>query len=116
MRTPNRLGMYEDVKAILDSALVAGGGTFQLDSHGAAIHWRHRAYKFRKLYAETFAPAPSPYDRLTMPKIPKESAAVVIRLTAENQKGTFIPANEPAVEMDDEVLAFAKELSSKIGE
>ena len=40
----NRLGMYADVREVLDSALSHGGGEYQLATHGMAVHWRQRAY------------------------------------------------------------------------
>jgi hypothetical protein len=43
------LGQYSDVRAVLDAAIAAGGGRYTLKSRGAAIHWRARAYAFRKL-------------------------------------------------------------------
>ena len=100
MRTksqPNRLGMYDDVRQILDAALASGGGSFVLTTYGQAVHWRQRAYKFRKLYAETLSSdkslAMSPYDRLTMPRIDEGCSTVVIRV--REITGTFTPNREP---------------------
>lgn len=110
---PNRLGMYADVRAVLDAALAANGGTFALDTHGRAVHWRQRAYKFRKLFAETTTS--SPYDALTLPVIPDESSTVVIRLVA--QPGIFTPADPTATlpaEPDDELLATALNLAKDL--
>ena len=105
--------MYTDVREILDAALRSGGGEFTLATHGAAIHWRQRAYKFRKLFAETVA-KDSPYDGLTLPQIPAESSTVLIKLRA--QRGTFVPLGEPVAEPGDDdglldaALNLAKDL------
>ena len=119
----NRLGMYDDVRQILDAALTSGGGSFELPSHGLAVHWRQRAYKFRKLYATTLASddsfSMSPYDRLTLPQIPDDSATVVINV--REVIGTFTPNREPneptAVPVPgDELFDVAKSIADKIKE
>lgn len=117
----NRLGMYDDVRQILDAAMQSGGGTFDLPSYGQAVHWRQRAYSFRKLYAETLARdkslAMSPYDRLTLPRIEEGSCTVVIRV--REIIGTFTPNREPSapVEMPvigDDLMDVAKSIAQKI--
>ncbi len=117
----NRLGMYDDVRAVLDAALQSGGGEYVLPSHGLAVHWRQRAYKFRKLYAQTLASgddfAMSPYDRLTMPQLPDDSSTVVINV--REAVGTFTPNREPYAPQEiptqgDELFDVAKELAAKI--
>jgi hypothetical protein len=117
----NRLGLYDDVRQILDAALSSGGGAFDLPSHGLAVHWRQRAYKFRKLYANTLADgdtfAMSPYDKLTMPAIPDDSTTVVIKL--REVVGTFTPNREPYVPLEvpvvgDELFEAAKSIAEKI--
>lgn len=120
MRTKvNSLTIYEDVKEILDAAVMAGGGTFTLDSHGAAVHWRQRAYKFRKAFRETTTR--SVYDRLTLPQVAKDSCDVIIRVM--EQKGTFTPTSnpvmvaqtsEPMTPEEDVLLAHAKALAADI--
>lgn len=110
---PNRLGMYADVRAVLDAAIAANGGTFSLADHGKAVHWRQRAYKFRKLFAETTSS--SPYDALTLPVIPPESSTVVIRLIG--QPGIFTPADPTATlpdKPDDELLKTALDLAKDL--
>lgn len=115
--------MYDDVRQILDAALASGGGTFDLPTHGKAVHWRQRAYKFRKLYAQTLASddsfSMSMYDKLTMPQIPEDSRTVVINL--REVIGTFTPNREPYQPMDvavpgDELFDVAKEIAKKIKE
>jgi hypothetical protein len=119
----NRLGMYDDVRQILDAALSSGGGRFDLPTHGLAVHWRQRAYKFRKLYAQTLASddsfSMSPYDRLTMPRIEDDSSTVVINV--REVIGTFVPNREPTVPVDvpvpgDELFEVAAGLAKKIRE
>lgn len=110
----NRLGMYADIRAILDAALAAGGGTYECESTGQAIHWRQRAYRFRKLYAELLGPSQeSPYDTLTMPRCDGPTVSIVLR----RQVGRFTPNNEPVEvsellgdDLLDEALSFAKKL------
>ena len=126
MRTksqPNRLGLYDDVRQILDAAMLSGGGEFALPSHGKAVHWRQRAYKFRKLYAQTLASddsfSMSPYDKLTMPAIPEDSSVVVINV--REVVGTFTPNREPYEPIDvpvpgDELFDVARDIAKKIQE
>lgn len=111
---PNRLGLYADVRQILDAALAAGGGTFTLPTHGAAVHWRQRAYKFRKLFAETVATSRmSDYDRLTMPRIPPDSSTVIIRI--RQVPGVFQPTGEATpIETGDELFDLATKLHDQI--
>lgn len=114
MTKSNRLGMYADVRAVLDHALVAGGGTFECSSHGAAVHWRQRAYRFRKLYAETLGITKmSPYDVLVLPRLADNSSEVtiVIRQTA----GVFTPAGDGLVPTEnDELMEAAESLRRKL--
>lgn len=114
MTKSNRLGMYADIRSVLDAALSAGGGTFRCDSHGAAVHWRQRAYRFRKLYAETLGPrAMSPYDVLVLPRLPDDSCEVVI--TIRQTAGVFTPANDgQAPTSNDELLEAAESVRRKL--
>lgn len=114
MARANRLGMFADVRSILDQALTSGGGTFQCATHGAAVHWRQRANQFRKLYAESLGPkGVSEYDVLVFPRIVEGTATVVIKMRV--QAGTFIPANDAAPTTNDELLDEALALARKIG-
>lgn len=114
MSKANRLGMYADVRSVLDAALAAGGGTFMCETHGAAVHWRQRAYRFRKLYAETLGPrAMSPYDVLVLPRLADDSCEVVI--TIRQSAGVFTPADGAmAPTSNDELLEAAEELRRKL--
>jgi len=78
------LSSYADIIPILDAAL-ANGAVFYLKDHGAAVHWRQRAYICRtlkrKLNAAQFASIPghnpsSPWDEL---KIDISNNEVTIR-------------------------------------
>jgi hypothetical protein len=119
----NRLGLYDDVRQILDAALASGGGAAECPTHGLAVHWRQRAYKFRKLYAQTLASddsfSMSPYDRLTMPQIPEDSCTVTINV--RESIATFTPYREPYTPIDvpivgDELFDVAKSIADKVRE
>lgn len=114
MSKSNRLGMYADIRATLDAALAAGGGTFLCDSHGAAVHWRQRAYRFRKLYAETLGlRAMSPYDVLVLPRLADDGCEVVI--TIRQTVGVFTPVNDAlAPTSNDELLEAAEDLRRRL--
>lgn len=114
MTKSNRLGMYADVRSVLESALAAGGGTFQCATHGAAVHWRQRAYRFRKLYAETLGlQRMSQYDVLVLPRLAEGSSEVVI--TIRQTAGVFTPANDGlAPTGNDELLEAAEELRRRL--
>lgn len=113
---PNRLGMYADVKEILDAALQSQGGEYTLADYGKAVHWRQRAYRFRKLFAESLPSRElSPYDRLTIPRIAEGSGTVIIAM--QNVTGQFTPNAAPSVteppadDLLDEALALSERLS-----
>lgn len=122
LRSPiSRLGQYADIQQILDACIASGGeGTVDLPDHGKAMHWRHRAYTFRKKYAEAVHPSPSPYDALTFKKVGETEAFVrIARMGYVN--AVFKPSNNlpaaqlrPAVAEDDDLLEFAKNLSTKL--
>lgn len=118
MTRSNRLGMYTDVKEVLDAALTHGGGVYHCSDHGSAVHWRQRAYQFRKLYAELLGPKrESPYDTLILRRIPEDSHSVTIEL--RQPPGVFKPAGPPiapAPEMDEELFDAAASFARKIEE
>jgi len=112
---PNRLGQYSDVRPILDEALASGGGRYTLSTHGEAVNWRHRAYRFRKLYATLLGEGKeSPYDRISMRKLDHDSCTVI--LTVARIRGVFEPAGEAAVEIDDDLMTFAQGLAQELGD
>lgn len=113
----SRLNLYFDVRAVLDEALAAGGGTFTLSSHGAAVNWRQRAYKFRKLYAESIR-GESKYDVLTLPRIAKDGCTVTINITSP--RGIFTPTSYPVPvpavpEAEDDLQSEANRLAKELG-
>ena len=113
----NRLGMYADVREILDAALRHNGGEYECADYGAAVHWRQRAYQFRKLYAETLGlMKESPYDGLLLRRVLEGDN--VVRIELRTQPGIFKPRNEEATAAaladDDELLNFAASLAAKI--
>lgn len=114
MTKSNRLGMYADIRLVLDAALAAGGGSFTCETHGAAVHWRQRAYRFRKLYAETLGPRQmSPYDVLVLPRLSDDGCEVVI--TIRQSAGVFTPANDgQAPTSNDELLEAAEAIARKL--
>lgn len=52
MSLPKSINAYSDVRAVLDAAVTAGGGTYTLQSANQAVRWRQRAYMLRKLIWE----------------------------------------------------------------
>ena len=108
--------MYSDVRAVLDSALEHGGGIFRCDTYGMAVHWRQRAYKFRKLYAEMMGvKAESPYDQLVLHAILPGETVVNIRI--RQRQGVFEPADGATMPADeiDELEAAAARLAASLG-
>jgi hypothetical protein len=115
MTKPNRLGMFTDVRQILDAALAAGGGTYECPDHGAAVHWRQRAYRFRKAYAETLTlRAESKYDCIVMPRVPADSGTVTIMV--RRQIGTFTPGTDGPSDVDipDDLYDAAREIAERL--
>lgn len=111
-KSSNRLGQYDDVRVILDAAIAAHGGEVELPTHGEAVHWRQRAYAFRKMYAEHISAA-SPYDKLTLPRLTPASNIVVIKVS--HQPAVFRPKVKPTAPADDELLNYAESLAKDIG-
>jgi hypothetical protein len=107
MTKSNRLGMYADVRSVLDSALESGGGTFKCADYGSAV-------RFRKLYAETLGPrAMSPYDVLVLPRLAPDADEVVINI--RQTSGVFTPAHEGlAPTSNDELLEAAESLRRRL--
>ena len=114
MVKPVRIGMYIHIREVLDAALLSGGGVYDAGSYGQAVHWRHEAYKFRKLFAETQSQANSIYDKLILRGVAKGETKV--RIDIRKSEGTFTP-NQPDLPTDDEndeLLNFAKKFSTDI--
>jgi hypothetical protein len=108
---------FAPIKAILDSALLHGGGRYDAPSHGSAVNFRQRAYAFRKAYREACAPGASPYDALTIRKLGAEDTHVIIEPLS--LPGTFVPADGPALAVpaddDDPFLEEALRLKQDLG-
>lgn len=117
-KRPNRLGMYADVQQILDAALASEGGEYTLSTYGKAVHWRQRAYKFRKLYAEVHhAKSISPYDSLMMPRV--EEGSSTVHIIMRQLDGEFKPNKEPTEQApigDDDLLDIAQDFADKLEE
>jgi hypothetical protein len=110
--------MYADLRPILDACLAHDGGTYVCADHGQAVHWRQRAYQFRKLFAELQGSmSESPYDVIVMPRIPDDSSTVVINI--RKQIGDFTPRNVDAtsveIPLDVELLEEAEALARQLG-
>lgn len=122
------LAMFDDVKQVLDQAVAAGGGSVKLADDGKATHWRHRAYTFRKMYAETVEW--SPYDRLTLRKVIPGTGTVTIDvikqdaiftpaeagipITPQPKAALRKPAAKPAPQLDPDLLATATEFAESL--
>jgi len=117
MSRANRLGMYNDVKEVADLALDHGGGEYQCATHGDAMNFTHRFYRFRKLYNEIHHSDGSPckYDKLMLPRVPKDSSTV--RLNLRQHVGTFKPATDSRavdISADDDLFDVASSIAKKI--
>ena len=121
MPSPSQIAtQFADVKQLLDQCLEHGGGAFTAKSSGAAVHFRQRAYTFRKKYREAMDPAASPYDRLTIKKLAKGASRVeieVIKLDGVFEPGTGGPVRVdpiPDLAGDDELMRAALALREKL--
>lgn len=113
------LAMYADIQSVLDAALavpVTAGevcGRVPFETYGKAVHWRQRAYAFRKLWRERMHDPHSRYDLLTFPKLEKTDTEVVIK--RGGQAVSFLPA-KPIGEVlkSDPLLDEAKTIAQAI--
>lgn len=113
MTRTSRLGLYADLQPVLDAAIAAGGGTYTLATHGDAVHWRQRVYKFRKLWQQERGP--SRYDALLLRRIPDDSSEVIMEVRVA--QGIFTPgftAPPPSIAgldaAEDAAFALARRL------
>lgn len=128
MSLSKSLSDYADVKPILDRALAHRGGAYRLASHGQAVYWRQRAYKYRKLLRDLRGEArvagqspDTPYDGLVMDVEGDE-----VRFGWREPTGAFVaPTSEPATFADlvspehfeeDPLEAAARKLVEERGE
>lgn len=116
MPLSNNINTYGDVRKVFDIAVERGGVKYKLETHKAAVHWRHRAYQFRKLLfkqAERNSivpgqPAETPYDNLV---IRIEDNVVIIQpmeLTGELADLNDEPISGVGLGDDDDLLREAE--------
>lgn len=126
MPTAKDIAYYNDVRLICDTAIARGGAKYQLPTKGKAVHWRQRAYTFRKLarvLAQKSLPdigliASTPYDRLEF-VFDEDPTIVIIRYS--ELKGQLMdlagaPITEtvtPTEPIDDELLLIANDLVNR---
>lgn len=130
MSAAKSLSSYHDVRLVLDAALQAGGGVYELPTHGKAVHWRMRAHGFRNLLREqklatSLIPGldpTTPYDHLELLIEDKPSGRVIIRpyrvkgvLTALNGAVIDLTA-KPMESPKDELDAAAADLLNLHGD
>lgn len=119
-------GQYADVAAVLDAALEAGGGRYELHSKSAAVRWRQRANHYRRLLFEIEKdrtsvfpglPASTPYDSLILTL----DENVVVLAVGEPKgkltslKGKPLKFKQPTAEVDEELMREAKRLAESLG-
>lgn len=82
MSHSKNLGVYDDIRRVLDTAIEHQGGRYRLSNYKAAVRWRSRAYMFRKLLYDVLVEqykafpgrtASTPYDGLLLRLEPGES-------------------------------------------
>ena len=122
MPLPKFSSRYPDVREVFDYALANGGARYTLDTPGKAVHWRSRAYAFRKvLWGEINASggnSPTPYDAI---KVTIEDCTCVIHVETASARGVLEPlllGTFPIAEANAdlaELEAEAEELRKKFG-
>lgn len=110
MTLPTSINAYNDVRSILDAAVSAGGGRYELPSEGLAIRWRQRAYKLRKLLWDEGKE--TQYDDF---EFVLDGPIVLIKRKPVHRL-TDLDGNElaPAVEDEDELLEEALDLKNRL--
>ncbi len=115
MPLPKYSSRYPIEREVLDYALANGGARYTLDTPGKAVHFRQRAYAFRKvLWGELNAANPSPsiptpYDLIT---ITADGCDCIISIESASAKGTLAPLvtpSEPSA-LETEASDLAKRL------
>ena len=95
MPKSKNINSYADVRSVLERALAAGGGRYKLKTPGAAVHWRMRAYAFRRLLQEQEAArstvpgfTPSTFcDNMTLKIDPNDPCAIIITTWEDSGSG-----------------------------
>lgn len=116
-QSTRRINMFHDVKEVLDKVLLAGGGEVTLETYGKAVHWRHRAYTFRKMFA-TQVTMDSPYDKLTLRRVQPGTSTVRIDIIGQPAIFTPRPSGLPLAKDDEETASYeeeAKRLAQELG-
>jgi len=124
---PKFSSRYPDVREVFDYALANGGARYTLDTPGKAVHWRARAYAFRKvLWGEINAsggpPQPTPYDAV---KITIDGSTCIIHVETASGRGKLEPLvetkppqgltlNTPEEDLDSAAAEFAKRLGIEL--
>lgn len=113
MPNSRSIATYDDVKAVLDSALKHGlPANYELSSPAAAIRWRARACSFRKLSSV------GEYKQLVF-SINRATPSTVTIITHEvgvlkTPDGTQLPVEAAAPALSAEEL-IAQELAAELG-
>ena len=95
MSLSSNVGMYADVKLVLDAAVAKDGGEYKLVSKSAATKWRQRAYQLRKLMSKEGG---TPYDRLILTIHPDDPT--IICILVRRPEGEFVGVDGEAVLLD----------------
>lgn len=120
MALSNTLGSYADIRTIFESVLAHGETELSFTTNGAAVHFRQRAYKFRRLMQNR---GDTRYDGFMIERVGETGMRIrpepitrgltqvnfVHKPNAELVK--FTPEPEPEDETDDELLSAALKLS-----
>ena len=134
MTHSKNLGSYTDVARILDAVVAAGKpARYELETHGEAVRWRARAYRYRSLLQAKgheraldipgYIPT-TPYDDIIIsfegptPAHREQSRALLIAFAAPTGRlttmdGQRIRTHAPPLAVDDlslEAADLAKEL------
>lgn len=120
MSPPKYSSRYPEIREVLDYAIANRGARYTLISGGKAVHWRQRAYHFRKiLWGELngmnpVPPIPTPYDGLRITVDPTDPTTVIIEINSADRIGTLVPLSPEIEPITDplmiETLALKKKL------
>lgn len=125
MALSNTLGSYADVRRIFDSILEHDApALLDFDSRGAAVHFRQRAYKFRRLMQNR---ANTSYDGFVIQQVgetqlriltqPESSGLRSVTFAGKPDATLIEPKAEPeSGDLPDELLSAALNLSRELDE
>lgn len=106
----SRISQFFDVKHVADEALAAGGGAYTLPTHGDAVHWRQRFYRFRKAWHREFND--TTYDSIILRRV--ADGSTVVQIEIQRVIGTFVPGPQPTSDLFAEAELFARKLKGDI--